>query len=1750
MTARNVFIQSKLPDDVLARVWLVSLCMRTDEVLTLWYRDVSSVLKNPSLTFPEFALAMFLIKHKITTGSDIPLDLPPAVRAAVLAATSPSNSLTAPMSGISRSSSGIALSSSVGTMSSFSGGGSMSGYPNRPPAQLPQQRGPAPPIPPQQSGLLPSSYNTTNFGGAGSRGSLTGLNQVDISGSGNTATTWAVTPQEKAGYDATFKTWDPNGSGYISGDRARQIFVQSGLSSEILGHIWTLADTQNSGKLDSNEFAVAMHLIHAKRAGKDLPKTLPANLIPPSTRELDSITSMMKSQVMNDMMTKKPAARNVSGFMPDDPLAAGFSRSGSRSSLSQRVATKEEREEERKIRAAELELKKKELAIVNNRVEAATTAFKDMTKDIDRAKREAINAHDDLVYSLDSRESLIDQVRAMVPDSTRGSGNASGSVSVAETQVNQLEREIQALLSECREMENASAEKQIKTLKAQDVIRGGTGIIAAPTAESTASRANALLAARMAAMGINSPALNVSQSPSGSNNSTLAADVKRVEDAKIASERELEDAAIRVRGLVSSFRTIAQKSAVSDGAAPSGAKGFSASAVLSSLRSWEPPIEQKIKFEEGVGLRSEEVRKVVLDMKNKSKSKGSFAASPPLASKTSVFGNSTPANKPSSVNDYFNSNSRESHAAPLEERRKSNNPFGEFSAPTPQANPSPAPVPAPPVPQTPKPVFEFQNTPFSAGEPNSFARASISAAPARPSVAAQTTSAVNDVVAQAQAAIRAAKERAAARTTNPAGALATPPPIPPSPVLHKAPVAPPSPTKPTFTQNLPLEPTSPTAATVNPFSVAPSSQGNPFGAITSPLLPAAKQAPPPPPSRSAPPPPPPARSTPQQPSATSVLPPAPSTAVTQAPSSGVSDITSQAEDLMRAAKAARGAFGNPPSKPDEPVSSKEPSLDVPPTTERTVSVKDFKNFNPFGGGFSKSAAEAAVPAVSNANGPAVVTASSGVEDTPRVNVKDFKNFNPFGGGFGKSAAEIAEATTAVAPPVPTDVPVVVPGGPPPPPPPPPPMLPSIAAELASAPLGVGSPPLPPPPPPATPAIVATKRSPSPQPLSRQGTNSPTPGAGSIAGHTSLLKSALMKVRVAHSSDDEDGEDDNENDDDEEWGTAPTSKSVSVVVPPTPKPPVPVVSPPQPYIPIVSSPTQIPSLAAVPAPPAPVAFNPPPPPPPPAVGSFDQNGPPMGGAPPPPPPPPPPGVGIAPPVKKFERGTPVEESSAPTRKPDPKDIGGVGVGGGGVNLFAEAAAKAKARAEKAAAAATVTDSHTTAGGSIFDPVPAPPSKQVVTPVFDFFAKPAVETPVAAIPAPVVQRSKPPPPPSKAQPTPAAQSVRSDDDWDLLSKSDTSPVDAAPVVISKSLLDETSGPSRVSLSSNPFGVFSSAAPPVSAPKANDDWMSDFSTQKPVENDDIFAPASQNGQNSFAAAFNFPTPVLYQSRILFDFTPGRPDDLELTANEVVNVEKEDGDWLFGSPVSDASKKGWFPKNYSEVYDPNKREEEEVTPVPPTIVKANDPIGVAEALFDYSARRDDELSVSAGQFLTIFDKSGGDWWDVMNESGDRGLVPATYLKEEGGGSATTSTPGPMPIEREYSLRVSLNSSMDNDAFLSSAPPMMRNSASQQAVSSEGFQHWASVVDQNLLAQLSLQDRKRQEAIFELIQTECHYLRDLQLLVEVFYQPMSQYLSDADLRTIFANIENVNETRDAGHWIYHLSFSSPCKELLGILSC
>lgn len=123
--------------------------------------------------------------------------------------------------------------------------------------------------------------------------------------SGNAVIPWAITKDEKRRYDELFRAWDGLHKGFIGGDQAIEIMGQSGLEKTDLERIWTLSDNGNKGRLDLDEFAVAMHLIYRKLNGYPIPNTLPPELIPPSTRNFKESLGTVKSMLSQESEFRK-----------------------------------------------------------------------------------------------------------------------------------------------------------------------------------------------------------------------------------------------------------------------------------------------------------------------------------------------------------------------------------------------------------------------------------------------------------------------------------------------------------------------------------------------------------------------------------------------------------------------------------------------------------------------------------------------------------------------------------------------------------------------------------------------------------------------------------------------------------------------------------------------------------------------------------------------------------------------------------------------------------------------------------------------------------------------------------------------------------------------------------------------------------------------------------------------------------------------------------------------------------------------------------------------------------------------------------------------------------------------------------------------------------------------------------------------------------------------------------------------------
>ncbi|KAK2824628.1 hypothetical protein Q5P01_021803 [Channa striata] len=90
-----------------------------------------------------------------------------------------------------------------------------------------------------------------------------------------------ISVDERAKHDQQFHSLSPTAGGYITGDQAKNFFLQSGLPPPILAQIWALADMNSDGRMDIHEFSIAMKLIKLKLQGHPLPPTLPPSMKQP-----------------------------------------------------------------------------------------------------------------------------------------------------------------------------------------------------------------------------------------------------------------------------------------------------------------------------------------------------------------------------------------------------------------------------------------------------------------------------------------------------------------------------------------------------------------------------------------------------------------------------------------------------------------------------------------------------------------------------------------------------------------------------------------------------------------------------------------------------------------------------------------------------------------------------------------------------------------------------------------------------------------------------------------------------------------------------------------------------------------------------------------------------------------------------------------------------------------------------------------------------------------------------------------------------------------------------------------------------------------------------------------------------------------------------------------------------------------------------------------------------------------------------
>ncbi|KAJ1973661.1 actin organization and endocytosis protein [Dimargaris verticillata] len=336
-TARKILMQSSLPNQQLATIW-----------------DLADVNKQGSLTFAEFALAMYLAQTSLS-GKPLPPTLPDSVRTEVLRANQVYTQQQQHMPAYDAIANNSALMLTSGQQQHPQGSVGIAGgvyqqpsmtrptpaapYPVNQPSMAgagpsfghsqqlaPPYSGNSEHLPLQSSGpahpTMPSYQPAPTMGSMGS--APLNFQQPQFSHATTdalaSASHWIMTAQEKEKYHGIFRQYDHANTGYLAGDQARELFMQSGLPQRDLMKVWSLADFQNHGKLNLDEFSVAMHLIFKKLHGVPIPDQLPDTLVPKSTRDLSDSISQLKGSIIADAVSKKTQPGGSSAH----PMSSSF----------------------------------------------------------------------------------------------------------------------------------------------------------------------------------------------------------------------------------------------------------------------------------------------------------------------------------------------------------------------------------------------------------------------------------------------------------------------------------------------------------------------------------------------------------------------------------------------------------------------------------------------------------------------------------------------------------------------------------------------------------------------------------------------------------------------------------------------------------------------------------------------------------------------------------------------------------------------------------------------------------------------------------------------------------------------------------------------------------------------------------------------------------------------------------------------------------------------------------------------------------------------------------------------------------------------------------------------------------------------------------------------------------------------------------------------------------------------------------
>ncbi|EDO29744.1 predicted protein, partial [Nematostella vectensis] len=276
------------------------------------------------------------------------------------------------------------------------------------------------------------------------------------------------------------------------------------------------------------------------------------------------------------------------------------------------------------------------------------------------------------------------------------------------------------------------------------------------------------------------------------------------------------------------------------------------------------------------------------------------------------------------------------------------------------------------------------------------------------------------------------------------------------------------------------------------------------------------------------------------------------------------------------------------------------------------------------------------------------------------------------------------------------------------------------------------------------------------------------------------------------------------------------------------------------------------------------------------------------------------------------------------------------------------------------------------------------------------------------------------------------------------------------------------------------------------------------------------------------------------------GEEGDLSFKEGDVIGITKDEGEWWEGRLRENY---GLFPANYVKKKEAERKSTLSLNSLFCLFSE------IATVVSPYTAIAADQLSLAPGQLIRVTRKDPSGWWEgelqARGKKRQSGIFPANHVKilakGPGGSQSGSCTSTQQPPEGGNQVLAMFPYTAQKGDELTFYKGSVFNVMSKDGewwkgelngqvgmfpsnyVQSLGdlpasTKQWTGSFDAAILASMSDTERMRQNAIYELINSEQAYMDQLSLTLEVFYNPLAEsgLLTANEMNTIFVNWKEI----------------------------